>query len=186
MRVLASAKKVAYRQGEKDALPGVFKRKIRGDFVETMCFLFDGILNSTSLSPEAGPRRMSRMSSSRLMTVKDLVSCVVSASQDGADEQDTRLLVTLNKFHQLRTTILSGLIKRTGKLLETDISKDEGLLVEVVDNMDEIVFGDYVKKRSIALTETLEAGILRGGIDWLNVTKPTGTSSFPLPRILAM
>jgi exocyst complex component 2 len=74
MRILASAKKVAHRQGEKEALPGVFKRKIRGDFVDTMCFLFDGILNSTSLSHDAGPRRMSRMSSSRLMTIKDLVS----------------------------------------------------------------------------------------------------------------
>lgn len=73
LRVLASAKKVAYRQGEKEALPGPFRRKIRSEFVETMCFLFDGILNSTSLSQHVGPRRMSRMSSSRLMTVKDLV-----------------------------------------------------------------------------------------------------------------
>ena len=71
---------------------------------------------------------------------------------------------------------MPGLIKKTGKLLETDISKDEGLLVEVVDNMDEIVFGDYVKKRSVALTEALEAGILRGGVDWLNVSKPSGAS----------
>lgn len=42
--------------------------------------------------------------------------------------------------------------------------------------MDEIVFGDYVKKRSVALAEALEAGILRGGVDWLNVSKPSGAS----------
>jgi len=73
-RTLASAKRIATRQGEKEAFSANFKRKIKVDFVDTMCFLFDGILNSTSLRTENGPRRMSRMSSSRIPTVRDLVS----------------------------------------------------------------------------------------------------------------
>ena len=92
------------------------------------------------------------------------------------------MLITLNRFHQLRMTVLPSLVKRTSKMLETDISKDEGVLVEVVDNMDEIVFGDYIKRRSLALTEVLEAGILRDGVDWLNVTKPTGMFCVPVFR----
>jgi hypothetical protein len=40
--------------------------------------------------------------------------------------------------------------------------------------MDEIVFNDYVRRRQLALIEAIEGGILKGGIDWLNVTKPTG------------
>ena len=73
-RILASAKRIATRQGEQEAFLPSFRRKIKVDFVDTMCFLFDGILNTTSLRTETGPRRMSRMSSSRIPTVKDLVS----------------------------------------------------------------------------------------------------------------
>ncbi|KAK1922962.1 exocyst complex component Sec5-domain-containing protein [Papiliotrema laurentii] len=159
MRILSSAKKVASRSGEKESIPSSFKRRIRENWVDTMCFLFDGILNSTSLSVESGgPRRMSRYSSNRILTVRDL---------------DTRLLFTLSKFHQLRTTVLPSLLKQTAKTLDTDMSKDEELLMEVVDNMDQIVLNDYLKRRSGALTEVIEGGILRGGIDWLNTTKPT-------------
>ena len=84
--------------------------------------------------------------------------------------------MTLNKFHQLRTTVLPNLIKRTAKVLETDMSKDEGLLMEVVDNMDEIVFGDYIRRRSLALSDVVKQGIINGGVDWLGVSKPTGES----------
>ena len=176
MRILSSAKKVASRSGEKELIPSSFKRRIRENWVDTMCFLFDGILNSTSLSVESGgPRRMSRYSSNRILTVKDLVGRKRSASGGRhTDNQDTRLLFTLSKFHQLRTTVLPSLLKQTAKTLDTDMSKDEELLMEVVDNMDQIVLNDYLKRRSGALTEVIEGGILRGGIDWLNTTKPTG------------
>lgn len=88
-------------------------------------------------------------------------------------------MVTLNKFHQLRTTTLPEMLNRTAKTLEVDMSKDEGLLSEVVDNMDEIVFADYIRRRQIGLNEVIEGGIVKGGVDWLNVTKPTGQLSFP-------
>jgi exocyst complex component 2 len=74
LRILSAAKKIATRSGEKDALPGNFKRLIKDNFVDTTCFLFDGILSSTSLATDQGPRRMSRMSSSRVPTVNDTVS----------------------------------------------------------------------------------------------------------------
>lgn len=54
------------------------------------------------------------------------------------------------------------------------MTKDETLLLEVVDNMDEIVFNDYIRRRQIGLSEVVEGGILKGGVDWLNATKPTG------------
>lgn len=73
-RILASCKKIATRSGEKDTLPSNFKRMIKENFVDTTCFLFDGILNSTTLHTDPGPRRMSRLSSSRILTVNDIVS----------------------------------------------------------------------------------------------------------------
>lgn len=75
-RIVTSAKKVALRQGEKDPLPGNFKRRIKENFVDTLCFLFDGILNSAMGTPDLGnrrPSRITRVSSSRMVTLKDIV-----------------------------------------------------------------------------------------------------------------
>jgi hypothetical protein len=42
--------------------------------------------------------------------------------------------------------------------------------------MDQLVFEEFIKKRSRGLVDVMENGILRGGVDWLNAGKPTGES----------
>lgn len=42
--------------------------------------------------------------------------------------------------------------------------------------MDQLVFEEYIKKRSRGLVDVLENGILRGAVDWLSAGKPTGES----------
>jgi hypothetical protein len=42
--------------------------------------------------------------------------------------------------------------------------------------MDQLVFEEFIKKRSKGLVDIMENGILRGGVDWLNAGKPTGES----------
>jgi len=98
--------------------------------------------------------------------------------------QETRLLVTLAKFHHLKQTILPSMITRVSKLLDTDLTQDQATLVDVTEHMDQMVFQDYVKRRSTALVQVVQSGILEGGIDWLNTPKPTGklnsaTTVFP-------
>ena len=68
------------------------------------------------------------------------------------------------------------MVSRIGKLLDLDVTKDQGLLMEVVENMDQMVFEDYVKRRSQALVQVIQDGVLNGGIDWLDSPKPTGIS----------
>jgi exocyst complex component 2 len=85
-----------------------------------------------------------------------------------------RLLLTLCKFHQLKEITLPTILSSTSKSLDTDLSHDRDTLVEVVDNMDQLVFEDYIKRRSRVLVETMEGGILRGGVDWAGSGKPTG------------
>ena len=68
-RIVASAQRVGAGCSEPDAV----KRRIKDNFVDTMCFLFDGIMNSNNTHTDPGPRRMSRMSSSRVPTINDFV-----------------------------------------------------------------------------------------------------------------
>ena len=85
--------------------------------------------------------------------------------------------MTLDKFQRLRVSVVPALISRTSKLLEIDLGKDQGVLIEVVDSMDEIVFGDYVQRRAVALSQVIEDGILRSGVDWLNTARPNGEAT---------
>lgn len=93
--------------------------------------------------------------------------------------KETRLLITLGKFHQLRETTLPNLLTTAAKSLDADLSRDRDTLFEVVDNMDQIVFDEYIKRRGRNLVGVMEDGILHSGIDWLNTSKPTGKSPIP-------
>ncbi len=82
MRVVTSAKKVATRSGEKEALPVNFKRRIKDNFVDTLCFLFDGIFNAAmSPSPPTNSRRPTRASSFRIRTIQDIVRLPSSSKE---------------------------------------------------------------------------------------------------------
>jgi exocyst complex component 2 len=88
--------------------------------------------------------------------------------------QETRLLITLGKFHTLKEKTLPTMLSSVSKTLDADMAHDRDTLVEVVDGMDQIVFDEFVKRRSHNLVKVMEEGILHSGIDWLNTSKPTG------------
>ncbi|RSH82118.1 hypothetical protein EHS25_006051 [Saitozyma podzolica] len=157
-RVLASAKKIALRTGDKDPLPANYKRRIKETFVDTLCALFDGILTAatTPLEPE-DKRRPSR----------------VAAAKPPPKDTDTRLLMTLGQFDQLRQTTVPAMIESAAKVLELDMQRDQATLLEVLANMDDMVFRDYIRHRSEPLVKVMQEGILRSGLDWLDAPKPT-------------
>ena len=84
--------------------------------------------------------------------------------------------MTLSKFHTLKESSLPKLLSAASEQLDADLSDDRETLIQVIDNMDQLVFEEFIKKRSRGLVEVMENGILRGGVDWLNAGKPTGES----------
>lgn len=66
------------------------------------------------------------------------------------------------------------MINRTAKLLETELFRDQATLVEVIENMDSMVFKDLIRKKMEPLADVMQEGIQRSGVDWLNSGKPTG------------
>lgn len=89
-----------------------------------------------------------------------------------------RHLITLSKFHQLKESTLPTLLSTASKSLEMNLEPDRDMLLEVIQSMDQLVFDEFIKKRSRKLVDVMEIGILRSGVDWLNAGKPTGRSSF--------
>ena len=84
--------------------------------------------------------------------------------------------MTLSKFHTLKESTLPKLLAAASEQLDADLSDDRETLIQVIDNMDQLVFEEFIKKRSRGLVEVMENGILKGGVDWLNAGKPTGES----------
>ncbi|WVR08462.1 hypothetical protein IAU60_005517 [Kwoniella sp. DSM 27419] len=172
IRIITASKRIASRSGDKELIPASLKRRIKDNFVDTLCFTFDGIL-SASAPPmdEMGMRRPSRMPSALGASVKD---------------SEIRLLVTLAQFDQLKRTGLEQLCTRVSKLLDVDMSKDQALLLEVVENMDDMIFKDLIRRRSEPLVSIIQDGILRSGIDWLNTAKPTEVRPYMHKAILLL
>jgi exocyst complex component 2 len=78
LRILTSSRKIGTkiekeREREREILPSNHRKKIKESFVESLCFLFDGILNGAMASPQLNNRRPSRVSASRVLTVRDIV-----------------------------------------------------------------------------------------------------------------
>jgi hypothetical protein len=78
LRILTSSRKIGTkiekeREREREILPSNHRKRIKESFVESLCFLFDGILNGAMASPQLNNRRPSRVSASRVLTVRDIV-----------------------------------------------------------------------------------------------------------------
>lgn len=58
------------------------------------------------------------------------------------------------------------------------------MLMEVINQLDGILFDDYVKRKSADVAKIIKKGVLGGTVDWYNAPKPTGTlvsfTSLPL------
>ena len=61
--------------------------------------------------------------------------------------------MTLAQFEQLRQKVIPSMITRISKLLELEMFRDQTTVVEVLDNMDEIVFRDYIRRKSEPLVQ---------------------------------
>lgn len=81
-RVSVAAKRIAVLHREKEALANNYKRRIKDSFVDTLCFLFDGLLTSAMAPSEAdNGRRPSRVSVAKAV-VKDMVGQSRRLAQD--------------------------------------------------------------------------------------------------------
>ena len=69
------------------------------------------------------------------------------------------------------------MINQFQALFKVDLSSEVETLMAVVDQLDKILFDDYVKRKSVDVARILRKGVLGGSIDWYNAPKPTGESA---------
>jgi exocyst complex component 2 len=57
---------------------------------------------------------------------------------------------------------------------KVDMAKDLQMLMDVTEQLDKILFDDYVKRKSGDVASIIRKGVLGGTVNWYEAPKPTG------------
>ncbi|KGB75357.2 exocyst protein [Cryptococcus deuterogattii R265] len=164
LRITSSVKKIAASsQGDKESFSNSLKKRIREDFVETQCYIYDGIMKATDvdLRDESGDVEQRRRPLRRTSTDVSVVQ-----------NPEIRLLVSLAKFNQMQGTSIKATCREVGKVLDVDMAKQQDLLLQVVEGMDTQAFKAYINLRAEPLSKIIGEALLHD-TDWMNAGKPT-------------
>lgn len=61
---------------------------------------------------------------------------------------------------------------------KVDMGPEIEMLMSVTDQLDKILFDDYIKRKSMEVAKIITKGVLGGAINWYEAPKPTGEFSF--------
>lgn len=74
------------------------------------------------------------------------------------------------------------MINQFQSAFKVDMTTEVQTLMDVTDQLDKILFDDYVKRKSAEVAKIIQKGVLGGTIDWFRAEKPTGPFALP-PQI---
>lgn len=183
LRIISSVKKIAaIRKGDVESFSNVLKKRIKEDFVETQCHIYDGIMKATDVDLRDGSgadveqrKKPLRGASMDVSVVQNPVSGFVGYRNRGsfAIQQEIRLLVSLAKFNQMQETSIKAICRKVSKVLDVDMAKQQDLLLRVIEGMDARAFKVYISLRAEPLSKIIREAVLHD-TDWVNAGKPAG------------
>ena len=85
-------------------------------------------------------------------------------------------MLTVSNLSYLQTTAIARLVEQFQSAMRIDMAGDIKTLKDVIQQLDKILFDDYLKRKAKELAAILQRGILGEGVDWHRAPKPTGES----------
>ncbi|KAK0556825.1 Exocyst complex component S5 [Tilletia horrida] len=101
-------------------------------------------------------------------------------------ELDARILLGVTNIDHLRRTVLPALFKLLSDSLHVQMTEDLKTVEEVAQQLDGILFDDYVKRKSDIISDILREGILKSGINWQTLPNPSEVHPFIYDALLAL
>lgn len=80
----------------------------------------------------------------------------------------------MSNLTHLRESSIPRLINQFQIAYKVDMGADVQMLMDVTDQLDKILFDDYVKRKSGDVAKIIRKGVLGGTVDWFEAPKPTG------------
>ncbi|CED82783.1 Sec5 subunit of exocyst complex [Phaffia rhodozyma] len=160
-------------------IPPLFVARIKNSFFDSLYFLLDGMvrLSFQDYIPLQDPATQKMMVS---------VGMAGMSSMPDVTKIETRTLLTISNFGHLKAKLLPQLIKQFETSYGIVTKEDQKTLAEVEDQLDKILFDDYVRRKVVVLREIIRRGILFSGIDWYRASKPTEIGSYMYEALVFM
>lgn len=101
-------------------------------------------------------------------------------------ELDTRILLSVTNLAHLSRIAIPTMAKQFQEVYHCKMSEDLATIEEVAAQLDKILFDDFLKRRSEAVSNVFRNGILDGGVDWARLPRPSEVHPFIYEALLAL
>jgi hypothetical protein len=88
--------------------------------------------------------------------------------------QDTRIILTMSNIRHLQTKLLPTMLTKFEALYGLKSVDDKDMLQQIIGQVDEVLFEDYLKRKRETLQQITDAGLLGPGVDPLAEVRPKG------------
>ncbi|KAI8970337.1 exocyst complex component Sec5-domain-containing protein [Mycotypha africana] len=146
---------------------------VRGSFLESTYTFLDGLvqLAFTDYKP---------------LNVKEELSLAKKREKINVHSMDVRILLTVSNLNYMRLYVMRKLSELFEEAYHVKMDEDLHTLIDVVDQLDEILFGDFIKRKSQLIRDIITQGILHSGIDWASIPKPQEVHPFVYEALMTL
>ncbi|BGO96556.1 Exocyst complex component SEC5 [Rhodotorula toruloides] len=180
----SSSSNTASRNRQDVTIPTDFQRKIQSAFLDGLYAFLDGLVHVAFSDPET-------IYSSPSGTKRRGLG--IEADDDtGRPKEvdirnvDIRILLTVSNLTHLRETTIPRLINQFQSAYKVDMASDIQMLMDVTEQLDKILFDDYVKRKSAEIAKIIRKGVLGGTVNWYEADKPTEVHPFIYDALLSL
>lgn len=101
-------------------------------------------------------------------------------------ELDTRILLSVTNLAYLNKIAIPTMAKQFQEVYHCKMSEDLATIDEVAQQLDKILFHDFTKRKTDAVSSVFKSGIIHSGIDWATLPSPTQVHPFIYEALLAL
>ncbi|KAI8987114.1 exocyst complex component Sec5-domain-containing protein [Pilobolus umbonatus] len=160
-------------QSDNRDIASIYIERIRSSFMESTYTFLDGFvqLALTDYTP---------------LNEKD--ELILSKKREKIDvhSMDVRILLTVSNMEHMRSTVMSRLVTLFESAYNIQMEEDLRTLIDVVYQLDGILFGDYLKRKTQVIRDIIRHGILNSGIDWASIPKPQEVHPFVYEALMLL
>ncbi|KFH67059.1 hypothetical protein MVEG_07582 [Podila verticillata NRRL 6337] len=157
-----------------------FTERIRKTFLDALYSFLDGLVH-LAFSDGERTRTDENPTSSTSTSMEPRKQRNIDFAQ-----LDPRILVTISNLNEVGSKTIPKLLADFERTCRLSMAEDGKALVEVVGQLDNILFEDYIKRKTVVASRVITDGILYGGIDWYSMAKPTGVHAFTFEALLSL
>ncbi|CAG8621305.1 2618_t:CDS:10, partial [Ambispora leptoticha] len=156
------------------SIPSDYLHKIKGAFLDSLYSYLDGLVH------------LAFSEYSPLEPVDTENFEFISRAKIDPNRMDSRILLTISNLANLKSLSIPRIVSQFENAYQCSMSEDIKQLNDLVDQLDKILFDDYMKRKTATVRDIVEKGILYGNIDWYNISKPTEVHSFVYEALLSL